>query len=496
MKVALITGINGQDGSYLAELLLEKGYEVHGIIRRSSTFNTERIEHLYIDTLLKDIHEKQNIKLHYGDMTDGSNLIRLVQEIKPDEIYNLAAMSHVQVSFDTPEYTANADATGALTGNTFDATAVTAGTYQFTYFIAGSAPCADASTIITVTVEEPYNSGTDATLDICSDNGTVDLFTLIAPADAGGTWSPALASGTGVFDPLVDLLSGTRTYTYTLSNACGTTSSNVVVTVTQAPNAGIDNSITACVIDGTIDLFPQLGGTPDSGGTWSPALASGTGVFDPNVDASGVYTYTVTANTPCSTDASAQVTVTVSDASAPTVLDANPTFCRADNPTVNDLNASISATGTLTWYTDNTLTTSLNGSESLIDGEDYYVTQTNGSGCESSQSVSVIATVNDAPTLTLINPNIDYCINDNLTIADLTLNITEYNASSNNIVWYDSVTNGNVISSGTLLTNATTYYAVIVDSSTGCESSVRLAVTPDLSACGKLVLPMRFITVV
>lgn len=114
MKVALITGINGQDGSYLAELLLEKGYMVHGVIRRSSTFNTERIEHLYIDVLLKDLHEKQNIKLHYGDMTDGSNLIRLVQELQPDEIYNLAAQSHVKVSFDMPEYTAETDGVGTL----------------------------------------------------------------------------------------------------------------------------------------------------------------------------------------------------------------------------------------------------------------------------------------------------------------------------------------------------------------------------------------------
>lgn len=114
MKIALITGINGQDGSYLAELLLEKGYEVHGIIRRSSTFNTERIEHLYIDSLLKDIHTKQKIKLHYGDMTDSTNLIRLVQQIKPDEIYNLAAQSHVKVSFELPEYTAETDGIGTL----------------------------------------------------------------------------------------------------------------------------------------------------------------------------------------------------------------------------------------------------------------------------------------------------------------------------------------------------------------------------------------------
>jgi len=114
MKVALITGINGQDGSYLAELLLEKGYDVHGIIRRSSTFNTERIEHLYIESLLLDLHKEKKIKLHYGDMTDSTNLIRLVQEVRPDEIYNLAAQSHVKVSFDMPEYTAETDAIGTL----------------------------------------------------------------------------------------------------------------------------------------------------------------------------------------------------------------------------------------------------------------------------------------------------------------------------------------------------------------------------------------------
>lgn len=109
-KRALITGITGQDGSYLAEFLLDKGYEVHGIIRRSSSFNTKRIDHLY-----KDPHEKDvNLFLHYGDMTDSTNLIRLLQEIQPDEIYNLAAQSHVKVSFETPEYTANADALGTL----------------------------------------------------------------------------------------------------------------------------------------------------------------------------------------------------------------------------------------------------------------------------------------------------------------------------------------------------------------------------------------------
>jgi len=109
-KVALITGVTGQDGAYLAEFLLKKGYTVHGIKRRSSSFNTDRIDHLY-----RDQHE-ENVKffLHYGDLTDATNLIRIIQEVQPDEIYNLAAQSHVQVSFDTPEYTANSDALGTL----------------------------------------------------------------------------------------------------------------------------------------------------------------------------------------------------------------------------------------------------------------------------------------------------------------------------------------------------------------------------------------------
>ncbi|MCM1035146.1 MAG: GDP-mannose 4,6-dehydratase [Paludibacter sp.] len=114
MKVALITGITGQDGSYLAEFLLEKGYEVHGILRRSSTFNTGRIEHLYLQEWVRDMQKKRAVNLHYGDMTDSSSLIRIIQEIQPDEIYNLAAQSHVKVSFDVPEYTAEADALGTL----------------------------------------------------------------------------------------------------------------------------------------------------------------------------------------------------------------------------------------------------------------------------------------------------------------------------------------------------------------------------------------------
>jgi GDPmannose 4,6-dehydratase len=109
-KVALITGVTGQDGAYLSEFLLDKGYQVHGIKRRSSLFNTDRVDHLYQDPHEKNIH----FRLHYGDLTDSTNLIRIIQEIQPDEIYNLGAMSHVHVSFETPEYTANADGIGTL----------------------------------------------------------------------------------------------------------------------------------------------------------------------------------------------------------------------------------------------------------------------------------------------------------------------------------------------------------------------------------------------
>ena len=113
-KIALISGITGQDGSFLAELLIEKGYEVHGILRRSSSFNTGRIEHLYLDEWVRDMKKKRLVNLHYGDMTDSSSLIRIIQQVQPDEIYNLAAQSHVKVSFDVPEYTAEADAVGTL----------------------------------------------------------------------------------------------------------------------------------------------------------------------------------------------------------------------------------------------------------------------------------------------------------------------------------------------------------------------------------------------
>jgi gliding motility-associated-like protein len=382
----------------------------------------------------------------------------------------------------------NDDSVGSLTGNMLDATGALAGTYNFTYLVTALSPCIDASTTISVTIDAPLNAGTSPSpLEICSNNGTIDLFTLIGSADVGGTWTPAMASTTGVFDPLVD---GPTTYTYTLTNACGTFSSDVEVNVTQAPNAGTDNSLSMCVIDGTIDLFALLG-SAQTGGTWFPTLTSATGVFDPLVDPAGVYTYTITATSPCLTDSNAKITVTVNNSATPIVVNPDPKYCKADSPIVSDLNVNITALGTINWYDDTALTIPLNATDILVDGEDYYATQTNSTGCESTGNVKVDVTVNDTPTPTMIDPNAEYCINDNPSINNLSLNITGYNATTNNIAWYDSETGGTAIDNSSLLTNIT-YYVALIDAVTDCESSERLEVTPNLAACGVLKLPDGF----
>ena len=371
----------------------------------------------------------------------------------------------------------------------YDTTGLSATNYQFTYYLVASAPCVDDSETITVTIEEPLNAGSniDPTLDICSNNGTTDLFSLLGGADTGGVWSPALTSTTGVFDPLIDL---DGTYTYTLTNSCGTFTNQVIVTVTLAPNAGTDNTLAICVANDPTDLFDLLGTGAQSGGVWSPALTSGTGVFDPAVDTSGTYTYTVTAVAPCSPDSTAEIIVTVSDTPAVIVLDSDPEFCKADNPTVEDLSISVRPSGTLNWYEDLALTLPLLTTDSLVDGEDYYATQTKD-GCESSMSVQINVTINDTPTPTLDDPNIEYCINDNPTINTLSLNIVEYDGSLDNLRWYDTLTGGTAFTENTLLTDIT-YYVALVDQVTTCESSVRLEVIPDLTACGDQIIPDGF----
>ncbi|MDP5078207.1 MAG: gliding motility-associated C-terminal domain-containing protein, partial [Nonlabens sp.] len=379
------------------------------------------------------------------------------------------------------------DGTGALSGNTVNATGLAAGTYRFEYTVLGAPPCLNVSTIVTITVSMMTTAGTDATLALCSDNAPVDLFTLLGSADAGGTWSPALPSGSGVFNPATD---ASGTYTYTVSNTCNTDTAQVVVTVTQAPNAGANATATVCVVDGTFDLRTLLGGTPDSTGTWSPMLTSGTNVFDPAQDMAGAYTYTVANQGACTTAASATVTIQINNTPAPTVINANPRYCASENPTVMDLDAAI--TGTMVfWYDSLNSTTPLNATDALIAGATYYATQTGTTGCESAVRAQVTVIINDVLTAAIATDANLLCINDSPTIATLSDSIT--NVTPGLILrWYDAVANGNLLDEATLLTNGTTYYAFFFDITSGCESSVPLPVTVDLTACGDVMVPDGF----
>jgi mucin-2 len=182
-----------------------------------------------------------------------------------------------------------------------------AGIYTYTTL---SDACPADTAIVTVTLTTTPNAGNDVTVNICSNANPQDLFTALgASAQAGGTWSPALTSGTGVFNPAVDT-AGAYTYTVTGTAPCGNDTATVTVIVTPGPDAGQDGALTLCVNSASQDLFNALGGTPQAGGTWSPAMASGTGIFNPAVDAAGVYTYTFFGNQPCAND-TATVTVTV-----------------------------------------------------------------------------------------------------------------------------------------------------------------------------------------
>ncbi|WP_298953270.1 gliding motility-associated C-terminal domain-containing protein [uncultured Nonlabens sp.] len=380
------------------------------------------------------------------------------------------------------------DSTNAITDNIFDATAVPSGDYSFEYFVTASAPCTDASTIVTVTVESPVLAGMSTSLEICSDNGTTDLFTLLGTATAGGTWSPSLTSSTGVFDPLLD---AEGTYTYSVTSACNTATASVLVEVTSAPDAGMDNEVSLCISNGTEDLLSLLGGTPDATGTWSPLLNSGTNIFDPSIDPSGTYTYTVTATTPCAVDAISTLIIQVENSLPPTLVTTSLEFCATDAPIVMDLDSSVTGE-MIRWYDAIDATEELNDTNMLIDATTYYATQTSTNGCESSVRTAVTVQVSDAPTPTIALDGNLFCINDNPSLQQLTLNINEFDATSNSLVWYSSIDGLNVLPLSTILTDGTVYYAALIDMLTGCESSLRLPVTVDLTACDTVDIPDGF----
>ncbi|XLS30176.1 gliding motility-associated C-terminal domain-containing protein [Flavobacteriaceae bacterium M23B6Z8] len=360
----------------------------------------------------------------------------------------------------------------ALTSGTgvFDPAADTAGTY--TYTVTGANACTDDSATVTISIETAPDPGINGSALYCENDPPIDLFTLLGGTpDTGGAWTPALASGTGVFDPAVDS-AGTYTYTIAATDTCEAASSTVTITLETPPNAGTDASLALCTNDTTVDLFTILGGNPDSGGVWSPALTSGTGVFDPAVDTAGVYTYTVTGANACADD-SAEITVSIS--TAPNAGANNSvTFC-ADDSAINlfDL-LGINTDSGGNWSGPGTLT---NGDQGTFDPASgtpgsYTYTVAGTGACEDATATVVVEVINPQPTITPGNEI--FCAVDNPTIADLIANITPDQAGT--ITVYDAAVNGNSIDPPTALVDGTTYYITETDTASGCETTNRLEV--------------------
>ena len=274
----------------------------------------------------------------------------------------------------------------------FDPLVDTDGVY--TYSFSGNAPCLDSSATVTVTVNELSDAGTNATLELCSnDSSIIDLFdSLGGTPDTGGTWSPTLASGTGIFNPTLDS-QGTYTYTITGMTPCPDVSSSVNVIIIPEPNAGIDATLEICDNNGTIDLFNNLGGIPDIGGTWSPTLNSGTGLFDPTIDPEGLYTYTVSGTNPCP-DASATVTVTVTPFIS-AGLNGTLDLCSNDS-SVNLFDSLNGAPGNGGTWSPN-LTSGTSVFDPTLDPEGTYTYTISGSGSCSDDSATVVVTIETAP---------------------------------------------------------------------------------------------------
>lgn len=285
----------------------------------------------------------------------------------------------------------------------FNPTVDVPGTYVYTVSSAG--PCPSDTASVTVSVITPANAGNDATASVCSNEDPVDLFILLGPnAQPGGTWSPALSGGGSVFDPAVDV-GGTYVYSVTGAAACGVDSASVVVTVTPGPNAGQDGTMTICVNSGPEDLFNFLNGTPQVGGTWSPALASGTGVFNPAVDAAGVYTYTFAGNQPCDND-TATVTVTVNP-----IPDAGTSgtafFCTNHAPAdlVNYLGGSPQTNGT--WSP--ALASGTGIFNPAVDAAGVYTYSVGGNLCDLS-TATVTVTLGQSPDAGGPGQTLDVCL--------------------------------------------------------------------------------------
>ncbi|MEO6347163.1 MAG: gliding motility-associated C-terminal domain-containing protein, partial [Aquaticitalea sp.] len=425
--------------------------------------------------------------------TDGT--LNLCENDAPQDLFNSLG--------GTPDVGGSWSPALASGSGIFDPSLDTAGTY--TYTVTGTQPCGDASATVTVTINPIPDAGTNGALAICLDDAPQDLFdSLEGTPDVGGTWSPSLASGTGVFDPTVD---AAVIYTYTVTGIapCGDASATVTITIKPIPNAGTDGILNLCSNNAPVNIFDSLGGSPDGGGIWSPSLASTSGIFDPAVDMSGIYTYTLSGAGYCGEDTA---TVTVYVTTAPNLTGLTITVdsvCLKESSEVTISGATQLTDGeysfTYTLFGANSSQTTVvilivNGAASF-DIPAFLLTNPgsntftladltyNATSCNA--NVGTIPTVNfdviQDPTPHLITNGNSFCLENTPTIADLTANLID----TNPVTWYDALENGNPYSENELLVDGTTYYAsnLIED---GCNNGIRLAVTVSIQMCAELEL--------
>jgi gliding motility-associated-like protein len=391
----------------------------------------------------------------------------------------------------------------------FDPSIDVAGIY--TYTLAATTTCPAVSATVTVTINPLLQAGIDGAAVFCSSASSSDLFTFLGGnPNTGGTWTPTLTSGTGIFNPLTDA-AGIYTYTVSGISPCSSDTAIVTVTIEQSLNPGINGNATFCGNDVPVDLFTKLGGTPNTGGTWSPALNSGTGVFNPSIDVAGIYTYTLAGTTSCPA-VSATVTVVVNSIPTNTLADFSiGTICLNSDETIivtNAINLSngnyqltYSISGAIT-YTNTITVVFVDGGTSFIIPSTILNTIGNsiltinaiesntGNNCGKSShffnpksfTIEQIAT----PTFNGIK---EFCDIDNATIGNLNSGIVE----PQTIIWYDAAINGNPYTDSDLLMDGNSYYAALV-SSLGCESTTRLAIEVKIKNCDitTLIIPDGF----
>ena len=344
----------------------------------------------------------------------------------------------------------------------------------YTYTIAATTVCASVDAMVTITLTTQPFAGDDGTIDLCTNNATVDLFTVLGGTpDAGGTWAPALASGTGVFDPAVDT-GGSYIYTVPSVGVCPADDATVIVNLSTAPVIGTDAAITVCADDALFNLFTLLGTGVDTNGTWSgpSTVANGNiGTFDPSTNTSGAYVYTILGAGACD-DSSATVTVTVVDPE-PTLIPDGEIFCIADSPLISDLinNVVPDLGGTIQVYPTATAPIPLSETDALVNGDTYYITETDlDSGCESTNRLVVTVQINDPQIPVLSTTSAEFCLIDSPVISDL----NSFVDLGNNVIWFDAPTDGNAFSdTDTLVTG--TYYAIEEDVN-GCQSGASTAI--------------------